>query len=275
MGVHYKQYEQITESDSINSMGGMIKMMNKEYKRTDSMIDDPSRWDIKKIDRRITIVTDDNRYTEYGRLHIYHIQADCEPAGDEYYEILANLSCFIHVRYGFISNNPIVDVCPNTDVYMGEPMTFIIVLRFFDDDHKKLARYKISDRYPGSECDILNDLYNLEGYIFYSLNAMNYGVLDRSVECRVTAYMKDIERRVPDTEIYKFIHPSYIRPNKQDRKELYNISIKVDGTDCIKTLLMSYDGLHNCIEIIADESILYMLNESLHLHPAVIGKYIY
>ena len=275
MGVHYKQYEQITESDSINSMGGMIKMMNKEYKRTDSMIDDPSRWDIKKIDRRITIVTDDNRYTEYGRLHIYHIQADCEPAGDEYDEILANLSCFIHVRYGFISNNPIVDVCPNTAVYMGEPMTFIIVLRFFDDDHKKLARYKISDRYPGSECDILNDLYNLEGYIFYSLNAMNYGVLDRSVECRVTAYMKDIERRVPDTEIYKFIHPSYIRPHKQDRKELYNISIKVDGTDCIKTLLMSYDGLHNCIEIIADESILYMLNESLHLHPAVIGKYIY
>lgn len=250
-------------------------MMNKEYKRTDSMIKDPSRWDIKEIDRRITIVTDENRYTEYGRLHIYHIQADCEPAGDEYEEILANLKRFIHVIYGFISDNPLVDICPDTAVYMGEPMTFIIVLRFFDDDHKKLARYKISDRYPGSESDILNDLYNLESYIFYMLNAMSYGVLDRSVECRVTAYMKDIERHVPDTDIYKFIQSSYIRPNIDERKETYKIDIKIDGTDLIKSVLMSYDGVHHYIDIIADESILYMINERLNLHPAVIGKYIY
>lgn len=275
MGVHYKQYEQINKINRINSTGGMIKMMNKEYKRTDSMIEDPSRWDIKKIDRRITIVTDDNMYTEYGRLHIYHIQADCEPASDEYEEILDNLNLFIHVRYGFISDNPLVDVCPDTAVYMGEPMTFIIVLRFFDDDHKKLARYKISDRYPGSESDILNDIYNLEGYIFYSLNAMSYGVLDRSVECRVSAYMKDIERHVPDTDIYKFIQPSYIRPHNDERKESYKIDIKIDGTDCIKSVLMIYDGVHHYIDIIADDSILYMMNERLNLHPAVIGKYIY
>ena len=248
-------------------------MMNKEYKRTDSMIDDPSRWDIKKIDPRISIVIDENRYTEAGRLHVYHIQAEYDTI-EESDEILKNIDRFIHIIYGFISENPLVNVCHEACTYEGIKIDYMIVLRFFDDDHKKLARYRV-DPNKDDRGDCISDLYDLEGYIFYRLSAMSYGVLDRDVDGRVTAYSKDTGILFPEREIHKYVIGGHERAYAQDRKEVYNINLKISGSDCIKTILMSYDGERGYIDVIADESILYMLNLNLHLINKVTGIYIY